>query len=138
MTGSLAGLPHQIPFRATSRIEVVDAAHATGVFHHTMTDALAGGGVPLEVMVIEAMAQTAGVLAFRDASEPGFLSAIDAARVDRALFGGDSFRLEVRLVKSFGRIHRFDGVALDGTVEFARARFYLAGQASPEAGDEER
>lgn len=137
MTGGLSRLPHQIPFRATSRIEVVDAERASGLFLHSAADALASG-VPLEVMVLEAMAQTAGVLAFRGASEPGFLSAIDEARVDRALFGGESFRLEVRLVKSFGRIHRFDGVAFDGSVEFARARFYLAGQEAPEPGDEHR
>jgi 3-hydroxymyristoyl/3-hydroxydecanoyl-(acyl carrier protein) dehydratase len=134
VTGGLSGLPHQIPFRATSRIEVVDAERATGVFHHTRSDALAAG-MPLEAMVIEAMAQTAGVLAFRGSSEPGFLSAIDEARVDRELLAGDSFRLEVRLVKSFGRIHRFDGVAFDGSVEFARARFYLAAQ-GPEPGGE--
>jgi hypothetical protein len=137
VTGGLSGLPHQIPFRATSRIEVVDAERATGIFHHSTADALAAG-LPLEVMVIEAMAQTAGVLAFRGSSEPGFLSAIDEARVDHALFGGESFRLEVRLVKSFGRIHRFDGVAFDGSVEFARARFYLAAQETPEPGDGER
>ncbi|MFA6958009.1 MAG: hypothetical protein WC538_19240 [Thermoanaerobaculia bacterium] len=137
MTGSLSGLPHQIPFRATSRIEVVDAENASGVFLHSAADALTSG-IPLEVMVIEAMAQTAGVLAFRGSSEPGFLSAIDEARVERALFGGESFRLEVRLVKSFGRIHRFDGVAFDGSVEFARARFYLAGQETPEPGDDDR
>ncbi len=127
MSSPLAGLPHQIPFRATSRIEIVDAEHAVGIFHQSASDAL-GEGIPLELLVIEAMAQTAGVLAFRGSSEPGFLSAIDEARVDRALLGGDSFRLEVRLVKSFGRIHRFDGVALDGETEFARARFYLAAQ----------
>lgn len=135
MTGALSGLPHQIPFRATSRIEVVDDAHAVGIFHHSASDALTHG-VPLEVMVIEAMAQTAGVLAFGGSSEPGFLSAIDEARVDRALFGGETFRLEVRLVKSFGRIHRFDGVALDGPTEFARARFYLAAQEAEGPGDE--
>ena len=135
MSSPLSGLPHQIPFRATSRIEVIDAEHAEGIFHQSASDSL-GEGLPLEVLVIEAMAQTAGVLAFRDSSEPGFLSAIDEARVDRALFGGESFRLKVRLVKSFGRIHRFDGVALDGETEFARARFYLAAQDDGSAGNE--
>ena len=134
MISALRGLPHQIPFRATSRIEVVDDAHAEGIFHQSAADSL-GEGIPIEVMVIEAMAQTAGVLAFRGSSEPGFLSAIDEARVDRALWGGASFRLKVRLVKSFGRIHRFDGVALDGETEFARARFYLAAQGDEPAGD---
>jgi hypothetical protein len=133
--GALSGLPHQIPFRATSRIDVVDAEHAVGVFHHTSADSLADG-LPLELMVIEAMAQTAGVLAFGGSSEPGFLSAIDEARFDRALFGGESFRLEVRLVRSFGGIHRFDGVAFDGAAEFARARFYLAAQSDGPSGDE--
>ncbi|MBI2212854.1 MAG: hypothetical protein HYU52_04345 [Acidobacteria bacterium] len=127
MRSPLAGLPHQIPFRATSRIEVVDEERARGVFHQSAADAL-GRGIPIEIFVIEAMAQTAGVLAFGRSSEPGFLSAIDEARIDRALCGGESFRLEVRLVKSFGRIHRFDGVAFDGVTEFARARFYLAAQ----------
>lgn len=135
MSSALAGLPHQIPFRATSRIEVVDDARATGVFHQSAADSLAAG-TPVELLVLEAMAQTAGVLAFRGSSEPGFLSAIDEARFDRALFGGETFRLEVRLVKSFGRIHRFDGVALDGETEFARARFYLASQDDGSAGNE--
>lgn len=135
MSSPLSGLPHQIPFRATSRIEIVDDDHAEGIFFQSAADSL-GSGMPLEVLVIEAMAQTAGVLAFRGSSEPGFLSAIDEARIDRELFGGDSFRLKVRLVKSFGRIHRFDGVALDGETEFARARFYLAAQDDGSAGDE--
>ena len=137
MSSLLARLPHQIPFRVTSRIEVVDDEHAEGIFHQSAADAL-GEGIPIELLVIEAMAQTAGVLAFRGSSEPGFLSAIDEARFDRALFGGDSFRLKVHLVKSFGRIHRFDGVALDGETEFARARFYLAAQDDGSDGDESR
>ncbi|MGK2857520.1 MAG: hypothetical protein ACSLFQ_09965 [Thermoanaerobaculia bacterium] len=137
MSSPLSGLPHQIPFRATSRIEVVDDEHAEGVFHQSAADSL-GEGIPIELLVIEAMAQTAGVLAFRGTSEPGFLSAIDEARFDRALFGGDSFRLKIRLVKSFGGIHRFDGVALDGETEFARARFYLAAQEGESAGDSPR
>lgn len=80
-----------------------------------------------EVLVVEAMAQVAGSLVFGDAGAPGFLSAIDEARFEGPLHAGDRLDLSVTLDAGFGRIHRFSGSATREGVEFARARFYLAG-----------
>jgi 3-hydroxymyristoyl/3-hydroxydecanoyl-(acyl carrier protein) dehydratase len=125
VTAGLSRLPHQIPFRATSRIDVLGDDTAEGTFFWSFNDSLALGPPP-EVLIVEAMAQTAGAIAFRGSSEPGFLSAIDEARFERPLRGGEKLTLRVKLVAAFGRIFRFEGVALDHETEVARARFYLA------------
>ena len=85
------------------------------------------------MLLVEAMAQTAGILAFGESGQQGMLSAIDEARFSRPLEMGDSLELRVTLQASFGRIFRFEGVALDGENEIARARFYLASAEPPES-----
>jgi hypothetical protein len=127
LTTLLSRIPHQIPFKATSAVRIVDDENAEGLFLCSASDELAAG-LSLEVMVIEAMAQTAGALAFRDSAEPGFLSAIDATRFERPVECGDRLDLKVRLVAAFGKIFRFEGVALRDSEEIVRARFVLASQ----------
>lgn len=126
MSGSwLASLPHQIPFRAASTATRVDDRHIEGDYLCTANEFL-----PREVMLVEAMAQLGGGLAFQDSGRHGFLTGIDRCQVDPLIEAGDVLRLAITLEADFGGIFRFSGVAsLDG-VERARARFYLA---SPDA-----
>ena len=79
-----------------------------------------------EILVIEAMAQLAGSLAFGESGSPGFLSAIDESRFEGALILGDRIDLSVSLDAAFGRIYRFRGLATRGGLQFATAKFYLA------------
>ncbi|HUP47179.1 MAG TPA: hypothetical protein VNA04_00165 [Thermoanaerobaculia bacterium] len=117
----LASLPHQIPFRAASAVTRRDASSVEGTFLWTANDTL-----PAELMLVEAMAQFGGGLVF-DASRHGYVSGIDACRIERPITPGDLVNIRVALDAEFGGIFRFRGTAAVDGVEVARARFYLAG-----------
>ena len=115
----LQSLPHQIPFRAASTGRKVDEKTIEGTFLCTANDTL----VP-EVMLVEAMAQLAGGLVFREGH--GFLTGIDDCAVDRPIAVGDAVDLSVTLDAEFGGTYRFSGTASIGGLQCARGRFYLA------------
>ena len=117
----LASLPHQIPFRAASAGTRIDDKTIEGVYVCT-----AGDTMPTNVMVIEAMAQLGGGLAFANSRSQAFLSGIDMCEIDRAMEAGDVIRFVVTLDADYGGMFRFTGSgAIDG-VEVIRGRFYLA------------
>ena len=126
MTSWLRLLPHQIPFRAASAAASVADDSIEGSFLCTAGDALAEGGMPVDLMLIEAMAQFAGGLAFRDRPGHGYLSAIDRCSIDRLIVAGDVVQIRVEREAEFGGIFRFRGKAMVGEVEIARGLFYLA------------
>jgi hypothetical protein len=115
----LAGLPHQIPFRAASAVRHLDEKTIEGVYVCTANDAL-----PVEVMVVEAMAQFAGGLVFQ---ERGFFTGIDRCEVTRAIEPGDVVVIRIALEAEFGGTFRFSGTGSVDGVEIARGRFYLSG-----------
>ena len=116
----LASLPHQIPFRAASAIVRRDEMSITGTYLVTADEPL-----PLDVMLVEAMAQFAGALALQP-GQPGMLTGIDRCEVIQLPVAGDLVHITVTLDASFGGVHRFSGSgAIDG-VEVIRGRFYLA------------
>lgn len=118
----LAALPHQIPFRAASAAQRIDADTIEGLFLCTANDQL-----PAELMLVEAMAQFAGGLALES---QGFLFGVDRCEVTRAIEPGDTVRIAVTLEASLGGMHRFIASGTCGGVEVCRGRFYLA---SPDA-----
>lgn len=115
----LAQLPHQIPFRAASTGRRIDDKTIEGTFLCTANDTLSP-----EVMLVEAMAQLAGGLVFREGH--GFLSGVDGCEVTRAVEPGDVVQLRVSFEAEFGGTYRFSGTASMGGLQFARGRFYLA------------
>lgn len=90
-----------------------------GTFLCTVNDRLA-----TPVMLVEAMAQLAGALVFREGH--GFLTGIDDCEVNRAIEPGDIVQLSVTHDAEFGGTHRFSGTATIGGLQCARGRFYLA------------
>ena len=117
----LASLPHQIPFRAASAGTRIDDKTIEGVYVCTADDTM-----PINAMVIEAMAQLGGGLAFANSRSHAFLSGIDVCEIDRAMEAGDVIRFVVTLDADYGGMFRFTGSgAIDG-VEVIRGRFYLA------------
>lgn len=117
----LDALPHQIPFRAASAVRSRSGKSLEGAFLVTANDFL-----PPEVMVVEAMAQFAGGLAFDEQHGHGYLSGVDRCEVTRALESGELVLITVTLEAGFGKIFRFSGIGQVDGVEVARARFYLA------------
>ena len=114
-------LPHQIPFRVASKLIRRGETSIAGEFLCTANDEM-----PLEVMLVEAMAQFGGALVF-DAQ--GYLSAIDDCELTRIPEAGEVVRIEVTLDASLGALHRFRGVGRIDGVEVAHARFYLSAHA---------
>ena len=114
----LASLPHQIPFRAASSGVRIDDKTIEGTFLCAANDML-----PLEMMVVEAMAQLAGGLVFE---QQGFLSGIDGCEIYRAIVPGDVVRFVVTLDAAFGGTFRFSARGWVDGVEIVRGRFYLA------------
>ena len=116
----LRSLPHQIPFRAASAVRSRDEKSITGVFLWTANDQL-----PPELMLVEAMAQFAGGLAFHERGQ-GMLTGIDSCRITRAITAGDAVTIQVVLEATFGDTFRFTGTASIDGLECGRGRFYLA------------
>lgn len=115
----LANLPHQIPFRAASVVKRIDDKTIEGIYVCTANDTL-----PAEIMVVEAMAQFAGGLVFR---EQGFFTGIDRCEVLRAIEPGDVVAIVVTLEAEFGGTYRFSGSGTIDGVDAVRGRFYLSG-----------
>src|SRR5260370_41872433 len=110
---------HQSRSRAASAARRIDDKTIEGTFACTANDAL-----PLDIMVVEAMAQLAGGLVFTEAH--GFLTGIEECVLDRRIEPGDVITLTVTLDAEFGGTYRFSGTgAIDG-LQCARGRFYLA------------
>lgn len=122
----LRDLPHQIPFRAASVVRRIDEKTIEGDFLVTANDELLPGPESLDIMLVEAMAQFAGGVAFKDRHGHGFLSGVDHFSTDRPLFPGDVVRIVATLDAEFGALYRFSATAQLAGLEFARARFYLA------------
>ena len=93
----LSSLPHQIPFRAASSATRIDDRTIEGLFLCTANDALVRGGLALEVMLVEAMAQIGGGLAFHESRGQGLLTGIDRCQVERMVRPGDAVRIVVTM-----------------------------------------
>ncbi len=67
------------------------------------------------MLLIESIAQLAGIAVAREQGEGGFLAGIDRAEFSGRISAGDRVMINVRIVKSFGRLHLCEGEAtVDG------------------------
>ncbi len=70
-----------------------------------------------QILLVESVAQLAGVLTIQQEGEGGFLAAIDRAEFGRPPQVGDLLTVNARLLKSFGRLFLVEGeVVCDGDV----------------------
>ena len=119
-------IPHRPPFLMIDRVEeMVRNESAVGIKNVTINEPFFAGHFPTRpvmpgVLIIEAMAQTAGVLVVESLgeSERGklvYFMTIDNARFRKPVFPGDQVRLEVRVQRSRGPVWKFVGEAkVDG------------------------
>jgi beta-hydroxyacyl-ACP dehydratase FabZ len=119
-------LPHRYPFLLVDRIvELELSKRIVGIKNVTFNEPFFTGHFPEKpimpgVLILEAMAQTGGVLAFK--SFPGmegsvFFTGIDGARFRKPVIPGDQLKLVVEVVKHRREIWVFDGKAfVDGDV----------------------
>jgi beta-hydroxyacyl-ACP dehydratase FabZ len=124
-------LPHRYPFLLIDKIlEWESAKRIVGIKNVTINEPFFQGHFPGHpimpgVLLVEAMAQTAGVLALMSDAEPEkkvlYFMGIDKAKFRKPVVPGDQVRFEMDITKTRGKIHCFQGVAKVGDVVVAEA-----------------
>ena len=125
--GLMKLLPHRYPLLLVDRIVEIDGNDsAIGIKNVTVNEPHFTGHFPEQpvmsgVLIIEAMAQTAGAICIRAAggAKPSlvYFLTIDNAKVRKPVVPGDQLRIHVRRVKTRGNIHRF---VCEGMVDGAK------------------
>ena len=112
-------MPHRFPFLMIDRIiELEPGVKAVGIKNVTINEPFFQGHFPNYpimpgVLIIEAMAQVAGVLAFRSGAKGNsvyFLS-IEKAKFRKPVFPGDQLRIEIKIIQVRNNIWRLSGEA---------------------------
>ena len=125
-------LPHRYPFLLVDRVvHLEEGRRITGIKNVTINEHFFQGHFPdypvmPGVLIIEALAQTGGILAFK--SEPAemegkvvYFMAIDRARFRKPVRPGDEVRMELEVLRRRGDIWRFKGEAYVGDELVAEA-----------------
>jgi len=119
-------LPHAYPVLLVDRIvEIEPGKRIVGIKNVTYNEPFFPGHFPGRpimpgVLIVEAMAQTAGVLAFKstpeeDQRKPVYFLGIDNVRFRKPVIPGDQLRLELEVTKHRQSIWGFKGKAfVDG------------------------
>jgi len=138
----LRQLPHRYPFLLVDRVlECKECESIRALKNVTYNEPFFPGHFPYRpvmpgVIIIEALAQTAGILAFRTAKvlpneETRFyFVGIDKARFRRPVEPGDQLILTAKLQRQMRGIWKFEAAAYVGDVEAASAELMVA----PESG----
>ncbi|MCX7305295.1 MAG: 3-hydroxyacyl-ACP dehydratase FabZ [Hyphomicrobiales bacterium] len=115
--GLLKLLPHRYPLLMIDRIVDIDSDNsATGIKNVTYNEPHFQGHFPGQpvmpgVLIIEAMAQTAGAISLRAAAfdRPSlvYFLTIDGAKFRKPVVPGDRVEIKVRKIKKRGNIVRF-------------------------------
>jgi 3-hydroxyacyl-[acyl-carrier-protein] dehydratase len=139
-------LPHRYPFLMVDRVlecipgksirALKNVSYNEPYFpgHFTYRPVMPG------VMIIEALAQAAGILAFKtagvvpDESTRFFFVGIDKARFRRPVEPGDQLILTAKLERSFKGIWKFSTVALVDDAEVASAEMMVAPETGKQPG----
>jgi len=113
-------LPHRYPFLLVDRIiEIIPGVKAVGIKNLTINEEFFQGHFPGNpimpgVLIVEALAQVAGLLSFRSGATPGqlvyFLS-IEKAKFRKPVVPGDQLKLEVNIVQQRSNVWKFSGNA---------------------------
>ena len=102
-------LPHRYPFLLVDRIrELVPGRRIVGIKNVTINEPFFQGHFPDRpvlpgVLILEAMAQVGGVLAFKSVPPAGrpvvYLTGVDKAKFRKPVVPGDQVRFEIEILK---------------------------------------
>ncbi|HQI55858.1 MAG TPA: 3-hydroxyacyl-ACP dehydratase FabZ, partial [Syntrophorhabdaceae bacterium] len=124
-------MPHSYPFLLVDRIiEFEPAKRVVGIKNVTFNEPFFTGHFPGRpimpgVLIVEALAQTGGVLAFKsfpDKKGLVFFTGIDDARFRKPVIPGDQIKLVLEVVKHRREIWVFEGKAYVDNDIVAEAR----------------
>lgn len=116
-------LPHRYPFLLVDRIiDLQPGKSITGIKNVTFNEPFFQGHFPGQpimpgVLIIEAMAQVAGIAAFSSGMEGKavYFMSIEKAKFRRPVVPGDQLRLEIKVLQHRGNVWKFSGAAtVDG------------------------
>ena len=136
--GIMRQLPHRYPMLLVDRVvECVSGKHIHALKNVTFNEPYFTGHFPHRpvmpgVMIIEALAQAAGILAFKtvgvvpDTETRFYFVAIDNARFRKPVEPGDQLVLKVTLKRAFKGIWKFHGLAEVDGAEVASAEIMVA------------
>jgi 3-hydroxyacyl-[acyl-carrier-protein] dehydratase len=116
-------IPHRYPFLLIDKVrDVVVSESCVGIKNVTFNEPQFQGhfpGMPIlpGVMIIEAMAQTAGVLVglsmdLVDKNAKVFFMGVEGAKFRRKVVPGDVLELHVNALRGGGRVWKFEGRAM--------------------------
>lgn len=139
----LAQLPHRYPFLLVDRvIECVPGKHIHAIKNVTVNEPFFSGHFPGRptmpgVMILEALAQAAGILAFKtagvvpDEKSRFYFVGIDGARFRRPVVPGDQLALKATFDRAMRGIWKFSTVAEVEGKEVASATMMVAPEVKP-------
>lgn len=113
-------LPHRYPMLLVDRIEELDPDRIVGIKNVTVNEPFFTGHFPdfpvmPGVMIIESMAQVAGVLVLSTIPDRHtklvLLASVDEAKFRKPVRPGDQLRIEMKLLKRKATIAKMSGTA---------------------------
>lgn len=112
-------LPHRYPFLLVDRIiDLQPGKSITGIKNVTFNEPFFQGHFPGQpimpgVLIIEAMAQVAGIAAFSSGMEGKavYFMSIEKAKFRRPVVPGDQLKLEIKVLQQRGNVWKFSGAA---------------------------
>jgi 3-hydroxyacyl-[acyl-carrier-protein] dehydratase len=124
-------LPHRFPFLLVDRItELEPKSKAVGLKNVTINEPFFQGHFPdypimPGVLVIEAMAQVSGILAFQSGAEGNsvYFMSIEKAKFRKPVVPGDQLVFEVNIVQQRNNVWKFSGQAFVDKKLVAEAEF---------------
>lgn len=128
-------LPHRYPFLLVDRVlNIEEDKKIVGLKNVTANEEFFNGHFPQQpvmpgVLIIEALAQVAGVMMLRKVEHQGslaYFTAIDNARFRRMVVPGDQLRLEVEPLKLRSKVGKVKGTAYVGDEIAAEADLMFA------------
>jgi len=112
-------LPHRYPFLLVDRIiDFQPNVSITGIKNVTINEPYFQGHFPGQpimpgVLMVEAMAQVAGMLAFSSGVEANsvFFMSIEKAKFRKPVVPGDQLKIEIKVLQQRGNVWKFSGTA---------------------------
>lgn len=112
-------LPHRYPFLLVDRIiDMQQGESIVGIKNVTFNEPFFQGHFPGQpimpgVLIVEAMAQVAGIAAFSSGMEGKtvYFMSIEKAKFRRPVIPGDQLRIEIKVLQHRGKVWKFSGSA---------------------------
>jgi 3-hydroxyacyl-[acyl-carrier-protein] dehydratase len=142
-------LPHRYPFLLVDRVtEIVKGQKLVAYKNVTINEPFFQGHFPGHpvmpgVLILEALAQTTAILAYKSEDidpekKVTYLMGIDGARFRKPVMPGDKLQLEVEIIRHKGAIWKAKGTATVDGAKVAEAEFLATvvdKAAAPDAAD---